>query len=48
MLSEGELAEYLDTDIADARRIYQEHRKIRLDDGTQLPVDFAAGDLRMA
>lgn len=48
MLSEGELAEYLDTDIADARRIYQDHRKIRLDDGTQLPVDFAAGDLRTA
>ena len=46
MLSEGELADYLDTDIADARRIYQERRKIRLDDGTQLPVDFAAGDLR--
>jgi Zn-dependent peptidase ImmA (M78 family) len=48
MLSEGELAEYLDTDIADARRIYQEQRKIRLDDGTHLPVDFAAGDLRTA
>lgn len=47
-LSQGELAEYLDTDIADARRIFQEHRKIRLDDGTQLPVDFAAGDLRTA
>jgi Zn-dependent peptidase ImmA (M78 family)/transcriptional regulator with XRE-family HTH domain len=48
MLSEGELVEYLDADIVDARRIYQEHRKLRLDDGTQLPVDFAAGDLRMA
>lgn len=48
LLSEGELAGYLETDIADARRIYQEHRKIRLDDGTQLAVDFAAGDLRTA
>jgi Zn-dependent peptidase ImmA (M78 family)/transcriptional regulator with XRE-family HTH domain len=48
LLSEGELAEYLDTDIADARRIYQEHLKIHLDDGTQLPIDFAAGDLRTA
>lgn len=47
-LSEGELAKYLDTDIADARRVFQEHRKIRLDDGTQLPVDFAGGDLRTA
>lgn len=48
LLSEGELAAYLDTDIADARRIYQEHQQIRLDDGTQLPIDFAAGDLRTA
>lgn len=48
LLSEGELATYLDTDIADARRIYQEHQQIRLDDGTQLPIDFAAGDLRTA
>ncbi|HEX7839854.1 MAG TPA: XRE family transcriptional regulator [Kofleriaceae bacterium] len=46
LLSEGELAAYLDTDIADARRIYQEHQQVRLDDGTQLPIDFAAGDLR--
>ena len=48
LLSEGELAEYLDTDIADARRIFQEHRKIRLDDGSQLPIDFTAADLRTA
>jgi Zn-dependent peptidase ImmA (M78 family)/transcriptional regulator with XRE-family HTH domain len=48
LLSEGEFAEYLDTDIADARRIYQEHQKLRLEDGTQLPIDFAAGDLRTA
>jgi Zn-dependent peptidase ImmA (M78 family) len=48
LLSEGELAEYLDTDIADARRIFQDSGKIRLDDGSQLRVDFAAGDLRTA
>ena len=48
LLGEGELAAYLDTDIADARRIYQEHQRIRLDDGSQLEVDFAAGDLRTA
>lgn len=48
LLSEGEFAEFLDTDIADARRIFQEHQKIVLDDGSQLPIDFAAGDLRTA
>ena len=48
LLSEGELAEYLDTDIADARRIAQAHREIRLDDGTQLAVDLVAADLRTA
>lgn len=48
LLSEGELADYLGTDIADARRIYQERSKIRLDDGSQIAVDFAADDLRMA
>jgi Zn-dependent peptidase ImmA (M78 family) len=48
LLSEGELAEYLDTDVAAARHIYQEHQSIRLEDGTQLPVDFGAGDLRSA
>jgi Zn-dependent peptidase ImmA (M78 family)/DNA-binding XRE family transcriptional regulator len=48
LLSEGELAHYLDTDIADARQIFQEHRRIHLDDGSQLPIDFAAGDLRTA
>jgi Zn-dependent peptidase ImmA (M78 family)/transcriptional regulator with XRE-family HTH domain len=46
LLSEGELATYLDTDVADARRIYQAHQHIHLDDGSQLPIDFAAGDLR--
>ena len=48
LLSEGELAAYLETDIADARRIHQEHQRIDLDDGAQLPVDLAIGDLRTA
>ena len=48
LLSEGELAEYLSTDVSESRRIYQEHQRIRLEDGSQLPVDFAAGDLRSA
>lgn len=48
LLSEGELAAYLDTDIADARRIYHEHQRIDLDDGAQLPVNLADGDLRTA
>jgi Zn-dependent peptidase ImmA (M78 family)/transcriptional regulator with XRE-family HTH domain len=48
LLSEGEFAEYLNTDITDSRRIYQEHQSIRLEDGSQLPVDFSAGDLRSA
>lgn len=48
LLSEGELAAYLETDIADARRIHHEHQRIDLDDGAQLPVDLAMGDLRTA
>lgn len=48
LLSEGELADYLDTDIVEARKIFQEQRRILLDDGSQLPIDFAAGDLRTA
>jgi Zn-dependent peptidase ImmA (M78 family) len=48
LLSEGELAAYLETDIADARRIYHEHQRIELDDGAQLPVDLAVSDLRTA
>lgn len=47
-LSEGELADYLDTDIASAREVYQQRQRLQLDDGSQLPVDFAAGDLRTA
>jgi len=46
LLSEGEFAGYLDTDIVEARSIFQQHRKIVLDDGSQLPIDFAAADLR--
>jgi Zn-dependent peptidase ImmA (M78 family)/DNA-binding XRE family transcriptional regulator len=48
LLSEGELAAYLDTDIADARSIYQDHQQIRLEDGAELSVDFSLGDLRIA
>jgi Zn-dependent peptidase ImmA (M78 family)/transcriptional regulator with XRE-family HTH domain len=48
LLSEGELAEYLDTDIADARRIFQERQKLTLDDDSQLLIDFRASDLRTA
>jgi Zn-dependent peptidase ImmA (M78 family)/transcriptional regulator with XRE-family HTH domain len=48
LLSEGELAAYLETDIADARRIHHEHQRIELDDGAQLPVDLMIGDLRTA
>jgi Zn-dependent peptidase ImmA (M78 family)/transcriptional regulator with XRE-family HTH domain len=48
LLSEGEFAEYLDTDIADARRIFQERQKVVLDDGSQLLIDFGASDLRTA
>ncbi len=47
-LSEGEFASYLDTDIGTARGIFQQHQKLLLDDGSQLPIDFAAGDLRTA
>ena len=48
MLSEGELADVLATDVATARAIFQEHERISLGDGTQLRVDFAGGDLRSA
>lgn len=48
LLSEGEFAEYLDTDIASAREIFQQRQKLQLEDGSQLPIDFAAGDLRTA
>lgn len=48
LLSEGELAEHLDTDIASAREIFQKRQQLLLDDGSQLPIDFAAGDLRTA
>lgn len=48
LLSEGEFADYLDTDIASARESFQQRQKLQLDDGWQLPIDFAAGDLRTA
>jgi len=48
MLSEGELAELLATDVATARAVFQEHERISLGDGTQLRVDFTSADLRTA
>jgi Zn-dependent peptidase ImmA (M78 family)/transcriptional regulator with XRE-family HTH domain len=48
LLSEGELAEILATDVITARAIYQERQRIPLGDGTQLPVDFSGADLRSA
>jgi Zn-dependent peptidase ImmA (M78 family) len=45
-LSEREFAEYLGTDIATARAVYQDRNQIPLDDGTRLPVDFSGTDLR--
>ena len=48
MLSEGELAAVLATDVATARAVFQEHERISLGDGTQLRVDFTSADLRTA
>jgi Zn-dependent peptidase ImmA (M78 family) len=48
MLSESELAEVLGTDIPTARAVFQEHERISLGDGTQLHVDLAGADLRLA
>jgi Zn-dependent peptidase ImmA (M78 family)/transcriptional regulator with XRE-family HTH domain len=48
MLSEGEFAEMLSTDVATARAVFQEHERIPLGDGTQLRVDFTGADLRLA
>jgi Zn-dependent peptidase ImmA (M78 family)/transcriptional regulator with XRE-family HTH domain len=48
LLSESELAEYLELDVASARAIYQARHRIPLDDGTEVPVDFSGADLRSA
>lgn len=48
LLSEGEFADMLGTDVATARAVYQQSSRIVLDDGTQLPVDFTGVDLRVA
>ncbi|WP_437489055.1 helix-turn-helix domain-containing protein [Sorangium sp. So ce1014] len=48
LLSESEFAEFLATDLVTARAIYQDRGRIRLEDGTQLPVDFSGADLRTA
>lgn len=48
LLSESEFAEFLSTDLATARAVYQERQLIALEDGTQLAVDFSVADLRSA
>jgi Zn-dependent peptidase ImmA (M78 family)/transcriptional regulator with XRE-family HTH domain len=48
LLSESEFAEFLSMDLATARAVYQESRRILLEDGTQLAVDFSGADLRTA
>lgn len=48
LLSESEFADVLATDVATAREAYQRRRRIPLDDGTQLVVDFTGADLRTA
>lgn len=48
MLSEGEFADVLATDVATARAVFQEHERISLGDGTQLRVDLTGTDLRFA
>ena len=47
LLSEVELADVLGSDIATARAVYQERSRISLDDGTVLPMDLGAADLRL-
>jgi len=46
LLSEGEFAEILESDVVNARMVYESKRHIPLGDGSHLPVDFTAADLR--
>ncbi|HEY6557845.1 MAG TPA: XRE family transcriptional regulator [Polyangiaceae bacterium] len=48
LLSEREFAEYLGTDVVSSRVVFSGRQRIPLEDGSQLPVDFAAADLRSA
>ncbi len=48
LLSESEFAEALATDVAAARDVYQHRRRIPVEDGMQLDVDFTGADLRTA
>lgn len=48
LLSEGELADFLATDVATARAVYHERQRISLGDGMSLAVDFTGADLRTA
>jgi Zn-dependent peptidase ImmA (M78 family)/transcriptional regulator with XRE-family HTH domain len=47
MLSESEFAEFLNTDVATARAVFQDHERISLGDGTQMRADFTGADLRL-
>ena len=47
LLSEGEFADMIGTDVGTARLVYQQRSRIILDDGTQLAVDFTGADLRV-
>lgn len=46
LLSEGELAEHLETDVVTARFIYQNNNTIVLDDSMRIAVDLTGDDLR--
>ncbi len=46
LLSESEFAKYLATDVTTARDIYIRRSSFTVDDGTRLPVNFMAADLR--
>ena len=46
LLSQTELASFLDTDIVTAREVHRRATSLTLDDGRPLPLDYTAPDLR--
>jgi Zn-dependent peptidase ImmA (M78 family)/transcriptional regulator with XRE-family HTH domain len=46
LLSEGEFADILSTDVTTARALYQKRHRLPLEDGMHLTVDFSGADLR--
>jgi len=48
LISEGELADYLQTDRVSARHVYQERRRRELDDGFEIELDLAERILKPA